>query len=82
MEKKLVTAYQGHLPCITNRSNLSADILNGTDATIAFEDFLGQPENCESAMTGIFFVQSFNQIIFGSNQNEHLRVNLFFKVCC
>ena len=65
MEKKLVTAYQGHLPCITNRSNLSADILNGTDATIAFEDFLGQPENCESAMTGIIFVQS-------SYQNEKL----------
>ena len=39
MEKKLVTAYQGHLPCITNRTNLSADILNGTDATIAFEGF-------------------------------------------
>merc|ERR1719312_1633412 len=40
MEKRLV-AKSGHLPCITNRTNISADILNGTDGTIAFEDFLG-----------------------------------------
>ena len=37
MEKRLVTAHQGHLPCMTTRTNLSADILNGTDGTIAFE---------------------------------------------
>ena len=46
MEKKLVSR-AGHLPCITNRTNLSADILNGVDDTLGFEDFLGQPENFE-----------------------------------
>merc|ERR1711972_931733 len=51
MEKRLVTAHQGHLPCMTTRTNLSADILNGTDGTIAFEDFLGQPENYEGCMS-------------------------------
>merc|ERR1712073_124428 len=53
MEKRLVTAHQGHLPCMTTRTNLSADILNGTDGTIAFEDFLGQPENYEGALTAL-----------------------------
>merc|ERR1712110_192925 len=46
MEKKLVSK-GGHLACITTRSNVSADILNGTDGSIGFEDFLGQPENYE-----------------------------------
>merc|ERR1712223_225889 len=52
MEKRLVSK-AGHLPCITTRTNLSADILNGTDGSIAFEDFLGQPENYEGAMTAL-----------------------------
>merc|ERR1711936_543483 len=46
MEKRLVSK-AGHLACITTRSNVSADILNGTDGSIGFEDFLGQPENYE-----------------------------------
>merc|ERR1711915_24335 len=50
MEKRLVSK-SGHLPCITTRTNLSADILNGTDGSIAFEDFLGQPENYEGCMS-------------------------------
>merc|ERR1712029_163979 len=46
MEKRLVSK-AGHLACITTRSNVSADILNGNDGSIGFEDFLGQPENYE-----------------------------------
>merc|ERR1712212_218501 len=50
MEKRLVSK-AGHLACITTRTNVSADILNGTDGSIAFEDFLGQPENYEGCMS-------------------------------
>merc|ERR1712242_145537 len=46
MEKRLVSG-NGHLPCITNRSNFSRDVLEDNDSTIAFGDVLGRCENFE-----------------------------------
>ena len=46
MEKRLVSG-NGHLPCITTRSNFARDILEDNDSTISFNDVLGKPENFE-----------------------------------
>lgn len=46
MEKRCV-AKVGHLPCITQRSNLLLDVLEGRDETISFDDIYGKPENHE-----------------------------------
>merc|ERR1711894_825330 len=46
MEKRLVSG-DGHLPCITTRSNFARDILDDNDSTISFGDVLGQAENYE-----------------------------------
>ena len=46
MEKKIVSG-NGHLPCITTRSNFARDILEDNDSIITFGDFLGRPENSE-----------------------------------
>ena len=46
MEKRLVSG-NGHLPCITTRSNFARDILEDNDSIIAFGDVLGKPENYE-----------------------------------
>ena len=46
MEKRLVSG-NGHLPCITTRSNFARDILEDNDSTISFHDVLGRPENFE-----------------------------------
>lgn len=46
MEKRLVSG-NGHLPCITTRSNFARDILDDNDSTISFGDLLGRPENFE-----------------------------------
>ncbi|TRY64171.1 hypothetical protein TCAL_00374 [Tigriopus californicus] len=50
MEKAAVSKV-GHLPCITNRSNLLADVLSGRDETITFDDLYGQPEHFEGMTT-------------------------------
>ena len=46
MEKRLVSG-NGHLPCITTRSNFSRDILEDNDSIVSFSDMLGRPENFE-----------------------------------
>merc|ERR1711894_128764 len=46
MEKRLVSG-NGHLPCITTRSNFARDILDDNDSTISFGDVLGRSENFE-----------------------------------
>jgi len=46
MEKRLVSG-NGHLPCITTRSNFARDILEDNDSIISFNDVLGKPENFE-----------------------------------
>jgi proteasome maturation protein len=46
MERRAV-ANVGHLPCITQRSNLHADVLSGRDELIAPADVFGRPENFE-----------------------------------
>ena len=46
MEKRLVSG-NGHLPCITTRSNFSRDILEDKDSIVSFDDLLGRPENFE-----------------------------------
>eukprot|EP00095_Tigriopus_kingsejongensis_P006246 snap_masked-scaffold1159_size58420-processed-gene-0.4 protein:Tk06246 transcript:snap_masked-scaffold1159_size58420-processed-gene-0.4-mRNA-1 annotation:"general transcription factor iif subunit 1 isoform x1" len=46
MERAAVSKV-GHLPCITSRANLLADVLTGRDETIGFDDIYGQPEHCE-----------------------------------
>ena len=46
MERRLVSG-NGHLPCITTRSNFARDILDDNDSTISFGDVLGQAENYE-----------------------------------
>merc|ERR1712117_306434 len=45
--EKMAVSQVGHLPCISQRSNLHADVLSGRDETIAFEDLYGKPENFE-----------------------------------
>ena len=45
--EKMAVSQVGHLPCITQRSNLHADVLSGRDEAIAFEDIYGKPENFE-----------------------------------
>ena len=50
--EKMAVSQVGHLPCITQRSNLHADLLSGKDEAIAFEDNCGKPENFER-MTGL-----------------------------
>lgn len=47
MERKAATKV-GHLPCITTTCRPSLDALLGSDATIGFDDTLGQPEDFES----------------------------------
>ena len=46
IEKKTI-ANNGHFACISTRSNLDMDVLQGKDDTIGFEDFLGRPEHYE-----------------------------------
>merc|ERR1712020_385519 len=46
MEKRLVSG-NGHLPCITTRSNFARDILEDNDSILSFNDVLGKPENFE-----------------------------------
>ena len=45
--EKMAVSQVGHLPCISQRSNLHADVLSGRDEAIAFEDLYGKPENFE-----------------------------------
>ena len=49
MEKHLVSK-AGHLPCISQRSNLLLDVLNGRDDAIDFDDVFGKPEDCERGL--------------------------------
>merc|ERR1712179_121808 len=46
MERRAVDKI-GHLPCISSRSNLHADLLRGTDDSVSFQDVFGKPDQFE-----------------------------------
>ena len=48
--EKAAISKVGHLPCITQRSTLQIDILDGRDTIVNFDDIYGRPENCEQMM--------------------------------
>jgi proteasome maturation protein len=50
--EKMALSQVGHLPCISQRSNLLLDVITGRDETIGFEDLYGKPEDYEG-MTGL-----------------------------
>ena len=47
MMEQRATSKVGHLPCITQRSNVLNDVINGRDETMDPADFFGKPENFE-----------------------------------
>lgn len=51
MMERAAASKVGHLPCITSRSNVHADVLSGMDEVIRPSDVFGKPEHFEGLST-------------------------------